>query len=713
MADGHAQARWVENRGENSHWTATLGPFADGDRVQYRVVGSVRGEHVLTEWASWTVRPAIHLALLWHHHQPLYRDLIAQPDGAYRFPWVRLHALRDYFGMAYVVSQHPDVHVTINFSPVLLWQLEDYLERGGTDRALQLTRKRTSYLTSAERRALLETFFDAHWHHQIYPYPRYRALLEQRVQGQRFSIQDLTDLKMWFNLAWFAQEFRTGDVTLPDGATASVQRFVEQGRGFTQRDVEAMLAEQDQILRQILPLHRQLQERGQIEVSLTPYDHPILPLLLDTDQATLDRPDTMLPARFRHPEDAEAHVARAVASYRERFGREPRGMWPAEGAVAEAVVPLVIRHGLRWIATDEGVLARSGRYGYRVEDPQVLCQPYQALNPEGNGTLSLVFRSRDLSDAIGFHYQHMPDPQQAAQAFMAAVKDLTHGLQGECDFLVSVILDGENAWGSYPDDGRPFLHALYGTLAADPEIKTVTVSEYLDGHPDRQLPPHPIAEQPQVHQLFTGSWIDEFGSAPGVDLGTWIGEPEENTAWELLGAVRRALEAAGAMPNTHREAFQALYAAEGSDWFWWFGDDHTSDADEAFDDLFRGHLKAACQLAGLIPPLELDRHIVPHRRIWTFAAPVRDIQAGDALIVRTNCPGTLTWSRDAWQTETNSTLTPVGGVLAGACRYAVTLGPFPAGTTLAFRFRCQHPGCTGGHVCCRGEEWMVKVTEIC
>ena len=419
----------------------------------------------------------------------------------------------------------------------------------------------------------------------------------------------------------------------------------------------------------------------------------------------------MLPARFTHPEDAEAHVARAVAGYRERFGREPQGMWPAEGAVAEAIVPLLVRHGIQWIATDEGVLARSGRYGYRVEDPKVLCQPYQALNPEGDGKLSLVFRSRELSDAIGFHYQNMPDPDQAAQAFITGVKALARGLQGERDFLVPVILDGENAWGSYRDDGRPFLHALYGALAADLEIKTVTISAYLDGNADRRLPPHPTAEQPQVYQLFTGSWIDEFGSAPGVDLGTWIGEPEENTAWELLGAVRRALVEAGARPETQPEAFQALYAAEGSDWFWWFGDDHTSDADEAFDDLFRSHLKAACQLAGIKPLPEIDRHIVPHRAIWTFTAPVRDIQAGDQLIVRTNCPGTLTWSRDAGQTETESSLSRVGGVMAGACHYAVTLGPFGAGTTLAFRFRCQHPGCTGETACCRGGEWNVRVLQ--
>ena len=690
MADGRLQARWAENQGENSYWCVALGPFADGDRVRYRVAGSIRGETTVSAWTFFTVRPAIHLALLWHHHQPLYRNLTAQPDGAYRFPWVRLHALRDYFGMAHVISQYPDVHVTINFSPVLLWQLEDYLERRASDRALVLTRKSTSALTAAERRELLETFFDAHWHHSIYPYPRYRTLLEQRLQGKRFATQDLTDLKMWFNLAWFAPEFRCGAVTLPDGATASVRRFVEQGGGFTQRDIEAMLGEQDKILRNIVPLHRQLQGRGQIEVSVTPYEHPILPLLMDTDRATLDRPGTTLPARFAYPEDAEAQVAMAVA---------------------EAVVPLFVRHGIRWIATDEGVLARSGRYGYRVEDPKVLCQPYQALNPDGEGGVSVLFRHRQLSDAIGFHYHRIPAPEQAVQSFIAGLKQLASGLNDERDYLVSVILDGENAWGSYREDGRPFLHALYRALAADPELKTVTVSEYLDGNSRRHLPPHPTAEQTRVYDLFTGSWIDEYGSAPGVDLGTWVGETEENAAWELVGAVRRALELAGVGPDTSPEVFRALYAAEGSDWFWWFGSDHQSDADEAFDDLFRGHLKAACQLAGVEPPHGLERHIVPHRAIWTFTAPLRELRAGDQLIVRTNCPGTLAWSPDGWQTLTESPLSPIGGVMAGPCRYAVTLGPFAAGTTVAFRFRCQHPGCAGDSACCRGEEWAVKVME--
>jgi hypothetical protein len=214
-----------------------------------------------------------------------------------------------------------------------------------------------------------------------------------------------------------------------------------------------------------------------------------------------------------------------------------------------------------------------------------------------------------------------------------------------------------------------------------------------------------------VYDLFTGSSINELGSAPGVDLGTWIGEPEENAAWALLGALRQALDEAGVRPDASPEAFRELYAAQGSDWFWWSGDDHQSEADEAFDDLFRGHLKAACQLAGVEAPSHLDRDIVPQHVIWMFTAPVRDIQAGDHLIVRTNCPGTLTWSTDGWQTLTEFPLGPIAGVMAGSCRYAVRPGPFPAGTMLAFRFCCQHPCCMGENACCRGEEWPLQVVR--
>lgn len=709
---GTVRASWMANRGENSYWSATLGPFADGDRVAYWITLSSRGERVVSDRVAFTVQPLVHLALLWHHHQPLYRDLTAPPPGAYRYPWVRLHALRDYFGMAHLVGQHPDIHVTINFSPILLWQAEDYLDGGGSDRALVLTRTSTDRLTSDERREIVETFFDADWHHQIYPHPRYRGLLEQRARHTSFSDRDITDLKMWSTLAWFAVEFRSGTVLLPDGRRASVQRFVEKGEGFTRDDVEAMLDEQAAIMRNIVPLHRRLQEQGQLEVSVSPYAHPIAPLLIDTDLATLDRPGTTLPPRFAHPDDAEGQIAAALAFYRDRFGRSARGMWPPEGAVGEHLLPLLVRQGVRWIATDEGVLARSGRYGYRVDDPGVLCQPYRALTAEGDDGLSVLFRHRRLSDAIGFEYAHEDDPQRAAASFVAAVKDLAAGFRGDRDHVLPIILDGENAWGSYRDDGRPFLHALYERLTREEAIKTVTVSEYLDGNGSRRVPPHPPSSQTRVYNLFTGSWADEFDSAPGVDLGTWIGEPHENTAWQLLGTVRSALENAGHEARSVPAAFHALYAAEGSDWFWWFGSDHQSDADEGFDALFRTHLRAACEMAGVKAPVDLSRHIVPHRLTWTFTAPVDIIQAGDELVVRTNCPGRLSWTVDGGGTPREEALAPVGGVMAGACRYAIILGPFPAGTVVRFRFRCQHEGCPGTGPCCRGDEHVVSVTGL-
>ena len=260
------------------------------------------------------MRP-LYIAWLWHQHQPLYRDPAA-PDapGSYRYPWVRLHAIRDYYAMAALASEH-DVHVTFNLTPVLLHQIDDYLLNGATDRTLELTQRPAETLTSAQVDEVLSTFFDADWHHQVYVHPRYRELFEQRTAGARFSRQDLRDLQMWFSLAWFGHEFRTGDVPLITGETVQVHRFVRQQRGFSHDDVLAMVAEQYKILRAVVPIHRALQDAGRIEVSTTPAFHPILPLLIDTNAASIDRPGTSYPPRYAHPEDAAEHVELAGRDY--------------------------------------------------------------------------------------------------------------------------------------------------------------------------------------------------------------------------------------------------------------------------------------------------------------------------------------------------------------------------------------------------------------
>jgi alpha-amylase/alpha-mannosidase (GH57 family) len=610
--------------------------------------------------------------------------------------------------MAALVAAHPGVHLTINLTPSLLWQIEDYVHGGATDRPLDLTLTPAERLTVEERESILGGFFDADWHHQIFPHARYKELFLRRRDGGTFSGQDVRDLQMWFNLAWFGQEFRDGPITLVTGDVVAVHRFIEQARGFSVADVEAMVAEQYKILRAIIPMHRDLQGRGQIEVSTTPLYHPILPLLVNTDAATIDRQGATYPYRFQYPEDADAHVRLAEASYERQFGQAPRGMWPAEGAVSQSVIPIFARHGIQWIATDGGVLGRSGRWGYQVDDADVLCQAYRA-EEEGHA-IAVFFRDARLSDDIGFHYNTVSDPQEAAATFLRQIRErFARRLTGTDDRVLTIALDGENAWGAYRDDARPFLHALYGLLEGDQEIETVTFSQYLNGDPDRSLAAHPIHQQPRVHDLFTGSWIDENGSAPGVDLGTWIGEAEENRAWDLLGRARDAVSHARVTPSATPAAFDALYIAEGSDWFWWFGDDQDSGRDQEFDDLFRMHIRNIYRSLHQPVPADVDEHIVPHAWLWTFMEPIDCVQYRDRLAIETNCPGQLSWRVDdsAWSV---ATMAPAGGVMAGVRRHHLTLGPFPpTARTLHFRFRCMHPGCDGRGACCMAKDRVVQI----
>ena len=370
-------------------------------------------------------------------------------------------------------------------------------------------------------------------------------------------------------------------------------------------------------MRAIVPLHRHLQERRQIEVSTTPFFHPILPLLVDTDGATIDRPGAVLPRRFSYPQDADAQVGLAIDYYAQKFGRMPRGMWAAEGAVSQSVIPLFASHGVDWIASDGGILARSGLFGYDIEKPGVLCQPYRA--EESDRVLSVFFRDSKLSDAIGFEFQNFDNQTQAARQLLNEIKErFARPVGCAGDHVLTVALDGENAWGGYYDDGREFLHALYGLLESDDEIQTVTFTEFLDGNVEREIEPHPVERQTKVHDLFAGSWIDENGSLPGSDLGTWIGEPEENQAWNLLGEARAFLEHKNATAYSAPSAFESVYIAEGSDWFWWYGQDQDSGHDEDFDHLFRLHLKNIYLEMTAAPPEDLYQAIVTHSVVWTF-----------------------------------------------------------------------------------------------
>lgn len=706
--EGTATATWEQNDSRNSYFVADLGPFTRGDVVTYGAEARDGAGAVSTPSMSFRVGPKIYLALLWHQHQPLYREGL-RGDGRPRLrqPWVRLHAVRDYYAMAALVAEHPRVHLTINLTPSLVAQIEDYTERSATDAALDLTLKPVERLSADDRERMLTTFFDADWHRQVFPHPRYAELFAKRTTGGAFSEQDLRDLQAWFNLAWFGKEFRDGEVRLVTGEVVSVHGFVRRGRDFRASDVRRIVEEQFKVLRAVIPIHRQLQQRGQLEVSTTPYYHPILPLLVDSDRATIDLPGASYPPRFAHPEDAEAQVGLACDQYEGRFGRRPRGMWPAEGAVGQFVVPFFAGAGLKWIASDGGVLASSGRWGYDTRRADVLCRPYQAR--EGDRAIAIFFRDTALSDAIGFHYAAWPDAGAAARSFVTDVKQrFIEHLASEEDRVLTVALDGENAWGAYADDARPFLEALYGALADDEAIATVTFAEYLDGNAERGIVPHPLASLERVHDLFTGSWIAPYGSTR-VDLGTWIGQPEKNRAWRLLGSARDEAAARGATRLSNQAAFDALLAAEGSDWFWWFGEGHDSGHNDLFDDLFRTHVAEVYRAIGRPTPPELSIPISERAVVWSPVRSIETVSREDAIVAQTNCPGKLLWSINDGPLQ-KADMKPVGGAMAAIERHQLRLGPFgPEARTVSIRFHCTHPACDCQQPCCRSDAYRVVI----
>lgn len=497
----------------------------------------------------------LYLAIIFHMHQPYYKNLLTNETD---MPWVRLHGIKDYLDMVLILEKHPKMQLVFNLVPSLIEQVEDYVNYNIKDYFLDLSYKPAAKLTQQEKEFILNRFFSINPDKCIAAHPRYYELYFKKKTKKEFTTQDFLDLQTWFTLAWYDPTFRKN---MPE-----IHKIVAKGRFFTEEDKRVVLDKQVDILKEIIPTYKKFIKTGQIEATISPYCHPILPLLCNTKIAKEANIKTVLPhTQFIHPEDAAAQINEAVEFYKSRFGAAPQGMWPSEEAVSEHILPYIIKSGIKWIVSDEAILFKSLKAKRR--NSRLLYQPHLLKRDEGD--LNIVFRDRNLSDLMGFVY-HRWGAESAVEDFMKHMHNISVSFKQK-DILITIAMDGENAWEYYSNDGHDFLNLLYQRLSETEYIKTTTVGEYLEKFPATN----------EIEHLAAGSWI--YG-----EFGKWIGSALKIRAWEYLAAAHEEFERSkkNLPPDKLTLAWKQMRVLEGSDWFWWYGDDDTGD----FDKLYRMHL---------------------------------------------------------------------------------------------------------------------------
>ena len=544
----------------------------------------------------------LYVSFLWHMHQPFYKDPV---QGEYILPWTYLHAVKDYYDMPAIVDATPGAKVVFNLVPSLLEQILEYAAGTAVDPFLVRARMAPADMGEEDKLFVLENFFSANRKRMIEPNKRYLELYCLAGDGaakatperlRSLNDQDLLDLQVWFYLSWTGEAARR--------SFPAFRQLLDKGKNFNAADKLLLFETQRELIGEIIPLYRKLHEEGKAELSVSPYFHPILPLLCDTRSARIAMPKVSLPGvPFQHPEDAASQVARGVDCFRKIFGFAPQGMWPSEGAISDQALAIMADHGLSWSASDEWVLSHSLAGGLGRER-EALYRPY-GFQQQGR-EIALFFRDHVLSDLIGFTYGEW-EAERAVADFIGRLKELRQHARG--GGAVSIIMDGENAWEYYQDNGLPFLSKLYAALDDTPGLAPATFSEVLRFVPERRA----------LGRIHPGSWIN-------ANYGIWIGHPEENLGWEYLARARAMAvekspavaallagnesggEGGGSEEGDDQAAelvCKSLYAAEGSDWFWWYGDDHFSPHAGSFDLLFRRHLMNVYRLLGAEVPGEL------------------------------------------------------------------------------------------------------------
>ncbi len=529
------------------------------------------------------------IAFYWHMHQPVYQ---LTPDGDYLMPWVRLHAVKDYLDMVELLDKFKRIKLNFNLVPVLLDSIIDYAEHDAHDIHSRLTITPVEMLSDDAKLFIINNFFDANYQSMIYPYEEYNRLYHKIQTNPEagidvFSNQEYSDLMALFNLAWIDPVYKT---KYPE-----LKKLDKKGKDYTLEDRVNIIEIQRDIIRQIIPAYKKYLDKGRIEITTSPYYHPILPILLDNK--SIKKTTENAPQVLKTYLDGKMQTKMALDRIEEIFGKRPRGIWPSEHCVSPKTLYMLTTLGVDWTISDEGILSDSINFEFirdfkgHLEDPYHLMKSYDYKIK--NKDIKMVFRDSTIPNLISFEYPNH-NPIAAANDLYDRIKVIQSKLLSSPDnnHLLTIAMDGENCWENYMEDGLSFLKTLYTLIEDDETLETVLISEYLDKETNHK----PLAK------LSSGSWINR-------NFKLWIDEPLKNLAWNYLKRVRddfsKYVKKHPLNPHI-KDARKELFICEGSDWFWWYGEPNDSGRDNIFDYIFREHLKNIYLYLGLKVPEYLD-----------------------------------------------------------------------------------------------------------
>ncbi len=541
------------------------------------------------------------VAFVWHFHQPNYQT---QQGGIRLMPWARLHAVKDYLDMVLILDKFPKIKLNFSIVPALLDAIKDYAENDAHDIHSKLTVTPVEELSDDDKLYILNYFFDANYENLIAKNERYNELYMKRYSGEEVSIDDFTlqeysDLMMLFNLIWFDPIWKN---VYPE-----LKSFEEKGRNYTLEDRKKLIDLNRTIIKQIIPTFKKYQDDGRIEIITSPYNHPIIPILINPNDLKTDTLKNPMPdCKIALMVDAKEQIKLATDKITEVFGRPPKGMWPSEHCISQKTLDVLANLGFEWVITDESVLSNSLKKEFIrdfrgcYEDPYDVCSLY-LYKTKREKEINIVFRDSVIPNLISFEYAHH-DSILSANDLFDRIKTVYDKLRNSPDkkHLFTIAMDGENSWDSYPMDGAIFLERLYSLINEDKVIKTVLISDYIKENKKTEK---------LLKKVAPGSWVNQ-------EFQLWIAEPTKNLAWKYLVQARNDLQDAEKSGRLTKEqiksAKQEIYVAEGSDWFWWYGEPNNSGQDHIFDFLFREHLKNVYNSLEIPVPRYLEMPLISY-----------------------------------------------------------------------------------------------------